>query len=408
MTASKIVTVYQKHRTLIMALLVLIIGYYFMNMVLKQDILSHNAYESYTLQAKAWWQGRADLGQDYPWLELAKYHDKIYVSFPPVPSVVQFFLIPLFGQNTPDNLLVTIYALLCFMVTYQFCKRRKMTDNHALFWAFFLVMGGNLVALSVSGGVWFQAQVLSFLLTISSLYLITSEKKSQWHLGLACWALAIGCRPFQALYFPIYLYILSENLKQRHEIVKAKDLLKFLSYGMFPLIIFIAYGWYNWIRFGNPLEFGHTYLPEFMRAEYGQFSFNYLRNNFPNIFRLPHLIPGTTRLTVPRHDGFLFLLANPIFIPFFTRWFKSITSRKITCYDIVIPVLMVMHIVLFLCHHTLGGWQFGIRYFVDFLPYIFFYIHQKQPQIYPYEVALLAFGVILNIYGTAWLFLDWP
>jgi lipid-A-disaccharide synthase-like uncharacterized protein len=407
MTASKITTFYQRHRTLIMALLVLMIGYYFMYMTLKQNILSHNAYESYTLQAKAWWQGRADLGQDYPWLELAKYHDKIYVSFPPVPSVVQFFLIPFFGGNTPDNLLTTIYTLLSFVVAYLFCKRRKMPDTHALFWAIFLVIGGNLLALSVSGGVWFQAQVLSFLLTLLSLYLITSEKKSDWRLGLVCWALSIGCRPFQALYFPIYLYILSENLKRRNEIKTVKDLLKFLPYAVPPLIIFCVYGWYNWIRFGNPLEFGHSYLPEFMRAEYGQFSFNYISNNLSNIFRLPSLIPGTTRLTVPRHDGFLFLLANPIFIPFLVRLFKSVINRKITFYDLVIPVLMVMHIVLFLCHRTLGGWQFGIRYFVDFLPYIFFYIYQKQTKFYPYEVALLAFGVILNIYGTVWLFLDW-
>lgn len=400
-------TFYQKHRTLILALIILVIGYFFMYMTLKQNILSHNAYESYTLQAQAWWEGRTDLGQDYPWLELAKYRDKIYVSFPPVPSVVQFFLIPFFGKNTPDNLLTTIYALLCFIVTFLFFKRRKLPDSQAMFWAVFLVIGGNLLALSVSGGVWFQAQVLCFLLTLLSLYLITSEKKSHWHLGLICWALAIGCRPFQALYFPIYLYILSENLKQRNEITKVKDLLKFLSYAILPMLIFIIYGWYNWIRFGNPLEFGHTYLPEFMRAEYGQFSFNYLRNNLANIFRLPNWLPGTSRLTVPRHDGFLFLLANPIFIPFLVRWFKSIFTRKITFYDIVIPVLMVMHIILILCHRTLGGWQFGVRYFVDFLPYIFFYIYQKQTKFSPYEVALLAFGVILNIYGTVWLFLDW-
>ena len=32
---------------------------------------------------------------------------------------------------------------------------------------------------------------------------------------------------------------------------------------------------YNLARFGNPLEFGHNYLPEFTRAADGQFSFAY-------------------------------------------------------------------------------------------------------------------------------------
>lgn len=408
MIIAKITGFYQRNRTLILALSVLIIGFYFMYITLKQDIFSHSSYESYTLQAKAWWQGRADLGQDYPWLELAKYRGKIFVSFPPVPSVVPFILIPILDGNIPDNIINTIYAILCFVIAFLFLKRRKLADNQALFWSVFLIVGGNLLALSVSGGVWFVAQVLSFLLTLLSLYLSTSEKRSNWHLGLACWALAIGCRPFQALYFPIYLYILTENLKRQNEINTPKDLVKLLSYSVFPLIIFLIYGWYNWIRFGNPLEFGHNYLPEFMRAEHGQFSLNYLKGNLPNIFRLPSLVPGTTRLTFPRHDGFLFFMANPIFIPFLVRWIKSIISRKIDFYDMVLPVLMVMNIIIILCHRTLGGWQFGIRYFVDFLPFIFFYICHKQPKNYPYEAVLLAFGVILNIYGTVWLYLDWP
>jgi putative flippase GtrA len=400
---------YKRNRTLILALLVLVIGYYFMYMTLKQDILSHSAYEAYSLQAKAWWQGRADLGQDYPWLELAYYNHKVYVSFPPVPSVAQFVLMPFFGGAfPPDNLLTTIYGILCFVVTFLFFKRRKLPESQALFWSVFLIFGGNLLAVTVSGGVWFQAQVLCFLLTMLSLYLITSEKKIHWHLGLLCWALSIGCRPFQALYFPIYLYILSENLKQHNEINKVKDLLKFFSYAILPLLVFIAYGWYNWIRFGNPLEFGHTYLPEFIQAKHGQFSVEYFWGNFPNIFRLPNLISGTSRFTVPRYDGFLFLIANPIFIPFLVRWFQSIFTRKINFYDIVIPLLIVMHIILLCCHRTLGGWQFGTRYLVDFLPYVFFYIYQKKTKFYPSEWVLLAFGVMLNIYGTAWLFLEWP
>lgn len=398
---------YQRNRSLLLALLILVIAYYFLYLVVKQDVFSHDSHDSFTIQANAWWGGRADLGRDYPWLELAFFHQKVFVSFPPVPSIPMFLLIPFFKENTPDNLLTTIYTLLAFSIIYLFCKRRGATDTKALFWSFFLVMGGNLVPLSVSGSVWFQEQVLCFLLTSLSLYLITSAKRSSWHLGLACWALAIGCRPFQALYFPIYLYFLVDNLKKQHEINKFTDLFKLVPFAILPVVIFMGYGWYNWIRFQNPFEFGHNYLPEFMHAQYGQFSFNYLFSNYPNIFRLPNLITGTSRLTFPRYDGFLFLIANPIFIPFFTRLIRSIIKKELTFYDFMLPVLIVMHIILFLCHRTLGGWQFGVRYFIDFLPFIFLYIYQKQPKVYRYEIGLLAFGVILNIYGTAWLYLNW-
>ena len=47
-----------------------------------------NPYRSYALQACAWLNGRLDLEKDYPWLELAIYEGKYYVSFPPFPSLV--------------------------------------------------------------------------------------------------------------------------------------------------------------------------------------------------------------------------------------------------------------------------------------------------------------------------------
>ena len=48
-------------------------------------LLSSSPYNSYTLQALAWREGRVSLGRDYPWLELAVYQGDYYVSFPPVP-----------------------------------------------------------------------------------------------------------------------------------------------------------------------------------------------------------------------------------------------------------------------------------------------------------------------------------
>ena len=44
-------------------------------------------YYTYNLQALAWRNGKLCLDQDYPWLELAIYEGKYFVSFPPVPSV---------------------------------------------------------------------------------------------------------------------------------------------------------------------------------------------------------------------------------------------------------------------------------------------------------------------------------
>ena len=42
------------------------------------------------LQAQSWLEGRLDLGKDYPYLELAVFGGKYYVSFPPFPSYIMF------------------------------------------------------------------------------------------------------------------------------------------------------------------------------------------------------------------------------------------------------------------------------------------------------------------------------
>ena len=57
-----------------------------------------SGYCTYTLQALAWRDGQICLSQDYPWLELAIYQGKYFVSFPPVPSVPLYFLTFLFGE----------------------------------------------------------------------------------------------------------------------------------------------------------------------------------------------------------------------------------------------------------------------------------------------------------------------
>ena len=54
------------------------------------DPFGTSAYNTYTLQALSWREGRTWLSQDYPHLELAIFEGRYYVSFPPVPSLPCF------------------------------------------------------------------------------------------------------------------------------------------------------------------------------------------------------------------------------------------------------------------------------------------------------------------------------
>ncbi|HOB20182.1 MAG TPA: hypothetical protein PK830_10660 [Candidatus Atribacteria bacterium] len=392
-------------KNLILALVLIAIMYLFLYSAVEQGIFAPNVYDSYTLQAISWWKGQAHLDRDYSWLELAYYKDRIYVSFPPFPSVPMFLLVPFFGEEVPSNLLVTIYTILSFYIAYLFCRRRRsLSDLASLFWAAFAVFGGNLLSISIFGGVWWHAQALSFLLCILSLYLITSDKPLHWYFAFACWAMSIGCRPFQIVYFPLYMYILYRNLQRQ-----GKHYAHSLKYLIAPAFIGCLYAAYNYIRFDNIFEFGHNYLPEFVEAEYGQFNVRYILQNLPNLFRLPYF--RDNRLTFPKFNGFAFYIANPIFIVYYIRLVKSLFNKNASAAKKVSLVMILacslVHIVLLLAHKTLGGWQFGIRYFIDLIPFLFYSISLSDLKVNRYEIALFGFGLALNIYGTLWLNLGW-
>ncbi|MDQ2084834.1 hypothetical protein RBH29_00090 [Herbivorax sp. ANBcel31] len=408
-----------KYKFFIIFLILAIIMYGYLYSALNQTIMHNSHWDSYTLQANAWLSGQTHLGQDYPWLELAYYQDKVYLSFPPFPTVPMFFLAIFFGEETPSSLVTSLYAILAFLAIYMLCKRWKLSDFSAVMWAVFLAFGSNLISVSVMGGVWYQAQSLNFALTCFSIFFITSDKKAHWYLALALWAMAVGCRPFQIVYFPVYMYIVYQKLKK--EGFDTKFFLKVLvKLSIIPAFIGFSYAAYNFIRFGNPLDFGRQYLLEYVNEPDGQFNINYFLNNWGNIFRLP--LNENYKIQFPKFNGFAFYLANPFYIVFLFSFFTSIFMAlrkkiKLNMFDLLIPGTILLHFLVTLSHRTLGGWQFGLRYFIDMLPMAFLYVLIKGSKINNFKkyeipvtvsiIPLIVFSVALNIYGTLWLFLEW-
>ena len=79
------------------------------------------AYNSYILQAQSWLEGRLDLGRDYPYLELAIFNNKYYVSFPPFPSYVMLPFL-LIGWNSCDSMIAFAVSLLGAVYTFKILK----------------------------------------------------------------------------------------------------------------------------------------------------------------------------------------------------------------------------------------------------------------------------------------------
>lgn len=367
-------------------------------MILKFDIFGHAVHDSYTLMALAWRKGMLSLGQDYSWLELAIYNGDYYVSFPSVPAVVMWLLSFIFGENTPNTLTVGFYFLFSYVAAYHLARRfRKASD--ALFMALFMTLGCNMLQFSLTGDVWNQAQLLSFLLTTLCALGLTSDEPHQWGLGLFCLALSVGCRPFQAVYVPLGLWMLYRNLQKRHPDTLPRTLAGMIPYLIAPILVALILGWYNWARFGNPLEFGHNYLPEFTRdPDQPQMSLQYVADNILNLLRLPYM--NENRLEFPLFNGFAFYLANPIYFSAFICMVIKIVRRQWDMTDTLLIAGFAAEIFLLLMHKTLGGWQFGARYLCDLIPMILLFELRGRRKNAPWEIFTGIFAVAFNIYGA--------
>ena len=345
---------------------------------------AENPYNSYSLQAARWLGGHLDLGQNYAHLEIAYFGGKYYISFPPFPSVALLPFVLFFGTNTPDMLLSVLIAAMGAFFAAKLALSYGKTENEAFFLSLFVTVGSNLLSIMCTGWVWFMAQTMAFTLVFASLF---AAKEGKSTVSLFLWAAAAGCRPFSALCLPVILYLLNASGLRPSR----KTLLHIVP----ALCLCLFYAALNYMRFGNPLEFGHNYLPEFLMEP--QFGLSYVWENIKTLFRLPEIREGA--LLFPKFNGFAFFLASPFFLVYFLAFGRQKKDKT----DYMIGTLLLLHLLLFCMHRTMGGWHFGHRYTVDLLPLCFLGTMRLGATPAKAHVLLLLLGFALHVYGLYWL-----
>lgn len=350
-------------------------------------------YCTYTLQAMAWRDGRIALGQDYPWLELAVYNGDWYVSFPPVPTVPVYLLTFLFGESVPDNLLIKVYALIGMLAVFLTLRSRQ-GNLRAGFIALMTGFCGSAMALATQGAVWYQAQVLAFCLTACAICLCA---RGSITLSLLLYALSVGCRPFNVAYGPLLMLIWARRKRLHTTREAVRGLWKGIVLG---LLVAAAYAAYNYVRFGNPLEFGTNYLPEFMRSAHGQFSLSHLASNIKNVV-LGWPIEKTETGWAVKKFGFSLFLANPLLLCLTVRFVLDAVQKRLNAVKGLCMVLFAAHMFLLLLHRTFGGFQFGARYAFDLVPYYAAYLCADDRRLTAWEVVLMLAGFAFSLYGVS-------
>ncbi len=360
---------------------------------------AENIYNSYVLEAVSWTQGRLDLGKDYPYLELAIYEGKYFVSFPLFPAYVYFPFALIFGEHLPEGWIAFAVTLIGAVYTYKLVREMKRSRESAVFWTLFAMLGTNVLFTGASPWVWFIAQSMNYTLMMAALYY---AKCGRGGISLALWACAVGCRPFSALYIVILLLVLYGNGDAK---ITVKAVLSNWRHFIAPAAIAVSYMAFNMARFSNPLEFGHTYLPEFQNAEHGQFWLGYIKDNFKNLF----ILPSVTRdgiLEYPKYNGMCMFMISPIFVSYLIYTAVAFAKKRNRAFLAIGFTVCAAALILLTAHKTMGGQHFGNRYTNDVIPLVLFMLMSTNiKEKYDYlNIPLALLGGALNIVGTVMYF----
>ena len=335
---------------------------------------------------------------------MAIYEGKYYVSFPSFPSYVLLPLAAIWGEAAKDSVVawaVTLLGVGYAVRLYELIRRDGKED----FWVLFLYLGTGYLFISMNSYVWIFAQTLCFTLSLMAI-VHAIQGQGGWSLG--CWAAAVGCRPMAVLYLPVLFWLLWKTEEPGRDIVAWVR--RRWYWAIAPCALAFSYMALNWARFGNPIEFGHNYLPEFVQAEHGQFSLHYVWKNLMLLLRLPGWHADSQTAWFYTGDTMAFWMVNPMYISVIAAFVSAMRRREFRGMSWMLMGLFLAHVFIICAHKTLGAWQFGNRYMVDTMPWLFCGLLLWLPRgegCVRWHVPLFVWGAALNLIGTAATYAGW-
>jgi hypothetical protein len=169
-------------------------------------------------------------------------------------------------------------------------------------------------------------------------------------------------------------------------------------------LLFVAGGVHNYLRFGQPLEFGHSYLTTLQAdniQRFGLMNYQYLpRHLAVALCLLPKLLPTAPYLQISYHGLALWLTTPALFCLLWPESAALSGRRRQLALGLLVSILPTM--IAGLLYQNSGYIQFGYRFSLDYtLPLVLLLALLR-----PHGVTTLGFrglvlwGVAVNLFGA--------
>jgi hypothetical protein len=301
---------------------------------------------------------------------------RVFVPFAPFPAFVLVPLVAVTGAVRADQwesginaALAAVGLLLAWWVTGRIGVER-LRDRFGL--VLLLGFGTQMWWVTTRGGVWHTGHLIAVILVL----LLIAEmfgRRRPILLGLLVGAAFLTRAPIAFAGPVMALWVIDDwpaivgKGRAFADRVRALPWMRWiwLVVGFLPALAFFL--WYNAVRFGSPMESGYALaaLPPWLEAlrQQGLFSIVHVPMNLDYLFI--HLPTFTANFPYLRPDGMgmSVLLTSPgLLLAFLAPW------RDRRSWLLLLAAVLVLIPTLL---YYGGGWlQFGYRYFLDSIPFV--------------------------------------
>ncbi len=421
-------------------------------------------FNNFVRQAQLFLDGRLDLPADIPYLELAVREGKYYIIPPPMPAILILPGVALYGLALNQTLASAVVGAVGASVV-SVVAGGVSTNRSAQIWLTILFIFGTVYwYAAANGGVWFFSHTVAVLFLFLAIYATLARQNpflAGLFLGAAYWS-----RLPTVLALPFFIIMFSDQWlpSQRTGSLVSRINVKPLLWLGFGVGIFVLLNFvYNYLRFDTPLDASYYFRkPEIWDEpwfNHGPLHITYIPRHLPIIFEKLPIIQTEAPYILPSWGGMAIWATTPACLYALFAGIRSrpvivfgsalilitvavITSRAIAgawdlgwaqrnipfnltafpfllliglavvtairdgnklvlaCWSAIIPISLAVF-----SHGATGFAQFGYRFSLDFLPFLFLLTAVGiGERIRWHHKLLILLGVIVNLWGVLWIY----
>lgn len=360
-------------------------------------LVSHRTptpYNNYVILADAWLHGHVWVSIPGTYIDALPYVDgHYYIIEAPMPAVLLLPLVAIFGLAANQTFLSILLCSVAIGAAWELGERFGLSRTANIWICAFLLAGTDLLWCAMLGDVWMIAHVSSVCFTMLALVELAGKRRP-WLVML--WAVCATESRFSLIaVLPVYLYLLMTDPEKPLALSPL-----WRSRALACLAVLVPFGalwvWYNYARWGTPVDVGYTqwYHQDTAGMPTGSpFRLSYLPYQLWSFFvQHPDRQPNFPYL-IPSMSGVALTWTSPaLILAFFARsparWTIALWAATLLA---AIPNFM---------YYVNGYAQFGMRHALDFVPFLVaLMMLAVRDRFALWGYALVAYSCVVGLWG---------